>query len=140
MRRIQRISEGRGHSSFRCETYHRRKDTIMQITATRQDSKQATDTDVPRETTRASTTFAFTRRRFCNVAAATISAGLVDIHGFCRRDEAMTDGMAGIAQRPRTVRTLRFFMTIFRNRSIWTSIRLIGSCIGPTAGNRASGV
>jgi hypothetical protein len=70
----------------------------MQTTATRQDSKQATDIDVPRATTRASTTFGFTRRRFCGVAAATISAGLLDIHGFCRRDEAMTDGMAGIAQ------------------------------------------
>jgi hypothetical protein len=70
----------------------------VQTTATRQDSKQATDTDVPREPTRASTTFGFTRRRFCGVAAATISAGLLDIHGFCRRDEAMTDGMAGVAQ------------------------------------------
>jgi len=70
----------------------------MQISATRQGSKQATDADVPVETTRASTTLGFTRRRFCRVAAATASAGLLDIHGFCRRDEAMTDGMAGTAQ------------------------------------------
>ena len=33
----------------------------MQTTATRQGSKQATDADVPVETTRASTTFGFTR-------------------------------------------------------------------------------
>jgi hypothetical protein len=70
----------------------------MQTTATRQDSKQSTDTDVPRQTTRASTTFGLTRRRFCGVATATISAGLLDIHGFCAGDEAMTDGMAEIAQ------------------------------------------
>ena len=70
----------------------------MQATATRQDSKQATDTDVPRENIRASTTFEFTRRRFCGVAAATISAGLLDIPGSCTRGEAMTDGMARLAQ------------------------------------------
>ena len=38
--------------------------------------------------------------------------------------------------RPRTAGTLSFFMTIFRSRSIWTSIRFIGHCIGPTAGTR----
>jgi len=70
----------------------------MQTTATRQGRKQATDADVPCETTRASATLGFTRRRFCSVAAATVSAGLLDIHGFCRRDKAMTDGIAGIAQ------------------------------------------
>jgi hypothetical protein len=36
--------------------------------------------------------------------------------------------------RSRTEKTLSFFMTIFRSRSIWTSIRLIGRCIGPTEG------
>ena len=64
----------------------------MQATATRQDSMRATDTDVPRETTRASTTFGFTRRSFCGVAAATISANLLEIPGFCRGDETMTEG------------------------------------------------
>ena len=38
--------------------------------------------------------------------------------------------------RPRTAETLSFFMTIFRSRLIWTSIRFIGRCIGPTAGTR----
>jgi hypothetical protein len=38
--------------------------------------------------------------------------------------------------RPRIAGTLSFFMTIFRNRSIWTSIRFIGRWIGPTAGTR----
>ena len=71
---------------------------MMQTTATRQDSKPATDTEVPSETTRTSTTFGFTRRRFCGVAAATISANLLEIPGFYRGDEAMTDGMAAIAQ------------------------------------------
>ena len=36
----------------------------------------------------------------------------------------------------RTVGTSSSFMTIFRSRSIWTSIRLIGPCIGPTAETR----
>ena len=36
----------------------------MPTTATRQGSKQATDADVPVETTRASTTLGFTRRPF----------------------------------------------------------------------------
>jgi hypothetical protein len=70
----------------------------MQTTETRQDSKQAADTDVSCETAPASTTFGFTRRRFCAVATAAISADLLDIPGFCSRGEAMTDGMAGIAQ------------------------------------------
>ena len=69
---------------MRCETYHRGEDTIMQTTATRQVSKEATDSDVPLDTTRASTTFRFTRRRFCGVTAATISAGLLEIPGFCK--------------------------------------------------------
>jgi hypothetical protein len=38
--------------------------------------------------------------------------------------------------RPRTAGTLSFSMTICRSRSIWTLIRLIGRCIGPTAGTR----
>jgi pimeloyl-ACP methyl ester carboxylesterase len=76
------------------ETEH----TIMQTTATGQDSKQATATDVPRETTLASTKLGFTRRSFFSVAAATVSVGLLDIRGFCRRDKDMTDGIAEIAQ------------------------------------------
>jgi hypothetical protein len=39
-------------------------------------------------------------------------------------------------QSARTAGTLNFFMTIFQSRSIWTSIRFIGCCIGPTAGTR----
>lgn len=42
----------------------------------------------------------------------------------------------GKVNRPRTAGTFNFFMTIFRSRSIWTSIRLIGRCIGPIAGAR----
>ena len=38
--------------------------------------------------------------------------------------------------RLRAAGTLSFFMTIFRSRSIWTSIQFIGRCIGPTAGTR----
>jgi hypothetical protein len=49
----------------------------MQTTATGQGSKQAIDADVPRETTRASTKLGFSRRRFCSVAAATVSVGLL---------------------------------------------------------------
>ena len=76
------------------ETEH----AIMQTTATGQDSKQATATDVPRETTLASTKLGFTRRSFFSVAAATVSVGLLDVRGFCRRDKDMTDGIAEIAQ------------------------------------------
>ena len=49
----------------------------------------------------------------------------------CRADTQVPQG-----QSSRTAGTLSFFMTICRSRSIWTSIWLIGRCIGPTAGTR----
>jgi|SRR5580658_4103550 hypothetical protein len=71
---------------------------MTETSATPRNSKRAADADAPRETIRTSTTLGFTRRRFCSVTAATVSVGLLDPRGFCRRDKAMTNGIAGIKQ------------------------------------------
>ena len=58
---------------------------MMQTTATRQDSKQATDIDVPRETTRASTTFGFTRRQLLRRSSGNHFCGLARYSRFLHK-------------------------------------------------------
>ena len=76
----------------------------MQATATRQDSMQATDTDVPRETTRASTTFGFTRRSFCGGAAACFQKSFARASDHCghmrqsRQHESRSDVLKAFNQ------------------------------------------
>jgi hypothetical protein len=104
----------------------------MQTTESRHDSKQADDTDVSRETTRVSATFGFTRRRFCGVAAATISAGLLDAQGFCKRGEAMTDAITGIAQQAiRNSSDIRPFHANFPEKELTELRRRINSTRWP---------